>query len=190
LAISTKSLLDFGCLESILIPPLDRFEGFNPSINEAINLIQTYIMDYISIKIITCPSNFSAQNYPCHVMKLLLEDHRGFLCLFNDEYETWDVHGNIQYQYILMRAQIQGYQWFFSDSDKREFDLIRETHDTKLFQPSYNEKFSFLSQLIKTINWFNFSKKIRKIKRSMKLADVMDSKLLFFHPLIFLWKTH
>ena len=40
LAISAKSLLDYGCLESILIPSSDRFEGFNPSINEAINLIQ------------------------------------------------------------------------------------------------------------------------------------------------------
>ena len=50
--------------------------------------------------------------------------------------------------------------------------------------------FSFLSQLITTINWFNSSKKRRKIKRSMKLVDVMDNKLLLFHPLIFLWKTH
>ena len=40
LAISAKSLLDYGCLKSILIPPSNRFEGFNPSINEAINLIQ------------------------------------------------------------------------------------------------------------------------------------------------------
>jgi len=39
LAVSTKSLLDYGYLELILIPPSDRFEGFNPSINEAINLI-------------------------------------------------------------------------------------------------------------------------------------------------------
>jgi len=53
LAISTKSLMDYGCLESILIPPSDRFEGFNPSINETINLIQAKMMDYISIKIIT-----------------------------------------------------------------------------------------------------------------------------------------
>ena len=40
-----------------------------------------------------------------------------------------------------MRAQIQGYQWFFSESDKREFDLIQETHDTRLFLPLYNGKF-------------------------------------------------
>jgi len=93
LAISTKCLLDYRCLKSILIPPSDRFEGFNPSINEAINLIQTEMMDYFSIKLITCPSNFSAQNYSCHVMKLLPKDHRDFPCLFNDEYETWDVQG-------------------------------------------------------------------------------------------------
>ena len=91
LAIYTKSLLDYGCLESILIPPSNRFEGFKPSINEAINLIQTKMMDYISIKIVTCSSNFSAKNYPCHVMKLLPEDHKDFPCLFNDENETWDV---------------------------------------------------------------------------------------------------
>jgi len=141
LTISTKSVLDYGCLESILIPSSDKFEGFNPSINKAINLIQVEMMDYISIKTITCPSNFSAQNHPFHVMKLLPEDHKDFPCLFNYECETWDVKGNTQYQYILMRAQIQGYQWFFSDSDKREFDLIKETRDTKLFQPSYNGKF-------------------------------------------------
>jgi len=40
-----------------------------------------------------------------------------------------------------MRAQTQGYQWFFSDSDKRNFDPIRKTHDTKLFLPTYNGKF-------------------------------------------------
>ena len=106
LAISTKSLLDYGCLESILIPPSERFEGFNPSINDVINLIQKEMMDYIAIKIITCPSNFSAQNYPCHIIKLLPEDHRNFPCLFNDKYESWDVRGNTQYQYSLMRAQI------------------------------------------------------------------------------------
>ncbi|KAG5009859.1 hypothetical protein JHK87_018374 [Glycine soja] len=91
LAISAKSLLDYGCLKLILIPPSDIFEGFNPSINEAINLIQAEMMDYIAIKITNCLSNFTAQNYPCHVMKLLLEDHRDYPCLFNDEYESWDV---------------------------------------------------------------------------------------------------
>ncbi|KAH1241894.1 hypothetical protein GmHk_07G019359 [Glycine max] len=93
LAISAKSLLDYGCLKLILIPPSDIFEGFNPSINEAINLIQTEMMDYIAIKITNCLSNFTAQNYPCHVIKLLLEDHRDYPCLFNDEYESWDVQG-------------------------------------------------------------------------------------------------
>ena len=58
LAITTKSLLHYRCLELILIPPLDRFEGFNPSINEATNPIQTDIMDYISIKIITARATF------------------------------------------------------------------------------------------------------------------------------------
>ena len=75
LAITTKSLLDYGCLESTLIPLSDRFEGFNPSINEAINLIQAEMIDYISIKIVTCSSNFSSQNYPTHVMKLVADDH-------------------------------------------------------------------------------------------------------------------
>jgi len=53
LAISARSLLDYGCLESILIPLSDRFERFSPSINEAINLIQAKMMDYIAIKITT-----------------------------------------------------------------------------------------------------------------------------------------
>jgi len=39
-----------------------------------------------------------------------------------------------------MRAQTQGYQWFFSESDIWDFDLIRETFDTKLFLLAYNGK--------------------------------------------------
>jgi len=65
-----------------------------------------------------------------------------------------------------MRAQIQGYQWFFSESDKREFDLIRETHDTKLFQPSYNGKF-FIPFLVdhnnKLVQFFQKEKKDKEI---------------------------
>ncbi|KAL2336024.1 hypothetical protein Fmac_010470 [Flemingia macrophylla] len=38
--INLKTFLDYGCLESVLIPPSDRFGYFLPSINEAINLIQ------------------------------------------------------------------------------------------------------------------------------------------------------
>ena len=48
-------------------------------------------MDYISIKIVTCLSNFPPQNYPYHVIILLPKDHRDFPCLFNDEYENCDV---------------------------------------------------------------------------------------------------
>ena len=102
------------------------------------------MMDYISIKIVTCPSNFTSQNYPTHVMKLLPEDHKDFPCLFNDEYENWDVQGNIQYQYSLMRAQTQGYQWFFLESDKRNFDLIRETFDTTFSTCIQWDDFSYL----------------------------------------------
>ncbi|KAH1189452.1 Ubiquitin carboxyl-terminal hydrolase 12 [Glycine max] len=54
------------------------------------------MMDYIAIKITTCPNNFTAKNHPCHVMKLLLEDHRNYPRLFNDEYESWDVQVPIQ----------------------------------------------------------------------------------------------
>ena len=74
--------------------------------------------------------------------------------------------GNIQYQYSLMRAQIQGYQWFFSDSDKWDFDLIRETHDIKLLLPTYNGKF-FIPFLIehnnKLVQFFQKEKKDKEI---------------------------
>ncbi|KAH1266360.1 hypothetical protein GmHk_01G001867 [Glycine max] len=150
LAISAKSLLDYGCLESILIPPSDRFEGFNPSINEAINLIQAEMMDYIAIKITTCPSNFTAQNYPCHVMKLLPEDHRDYPCLFNDEYESWDVQGNTQYQYSLMRAQIQGYQWFFSEEDKQ----LRITYSVHLRIALYSFNLILSFRISLTLNCY------------------------------------
>jgi len=65
-----------------------------------------------------------------------------------------------------MRAQIQGYQWFFSESDKREFDLIKETHDTKLFLPSYNGKFFIpfsVDHNNKLVQSFQKDKKDKKI---------------------------
>ncbi|KAH1197868.1 hypothetical protein GmHk_18G051548 [Glycine max] len=76
------------------------------------------MMDYISIKIVTYPSNFTSQNYPTHVMKLLPKDHKDFPCLFNDEYKNWDVQGNIQYQYSLRRAQTHPLwlRWCFKEN--------------------------------------------------------------------------
>jgi len=65
-----------------------------------------------------------------------------------------------------MRAQIQGYQWFFSESDKQEFDLIRETHYTKLFQPSYNGKFFIpfpVDHNNKLVQFFQKEKKDKEI---------------------------
>jgi len=124
------------------------------------------MMDYISIKIVTYPSNFTSQNYPTHVMKLLPKDHKDFPCLFNDEYKNWDVQGNIQYQYSLRRAQTQCYHWFFSESDRRDFDLIRETFDTKLFLPGYDGKI-FISFSIehnnKLVQFFQKEKKDKEI---------------------------
>ena len=65
-----------------------------------------------------------------------------------------------------MRAQIQGYQWFFLELDKREFDLIRETYDTKIFQPSYNGKFFIPSPVDhnnKLVQFFQREKKDKEI---------------------------
>lgn len=74
--IDMKSLLDYGYLESVLISPQDRFAGLSPPINEAINLIQAEMMSYVTLKIVTCPRNFTSQNYPTHVIKLLVEVDR------------------------------------------------------------------------------------------------------------------
>lgn len=133
--INTKCLLDYGCLESILIPPTDRFKDFDPSINEAINHIQAEMMSHLAIKIVTCPSNFTPKSYPTHVLKIYMEDHIDYPILYNDGFENWVIQGNTHYQYSLMRAQIQGYHWFFSSQDERKFNLLKETFDTKLYIP-------------------------------------------------------
>lgn len=98
-------------------------------------------MCHITIKIVTCPRSFTQNQYPTHVMKLLTDEHKDYPCvLINDGYELWDVQGNTHYQYSLYRAQVMGYQWFFSEFDEVEYNLIKETHDTKLYLPSKNGK--------------------------------------------------
>ena len=65
-----------------------------------------------------------------------------------------------------MRAQTQGYQWFFSDSDKRDFDLIRETHATKLFLSAYNGMFFIpfsVEHNNKLVQFFQKEKKDKEI---------------------------
>lgn len=118
IAISIKNLLDYGCLDSVLIPPSEKFEGFNPTINDAINLIQAEIMSHLTLKITTCPNNFLPQNYPTHGIKLLTKNHQDYPILFNDGFESWDVQGNTHYQHNLLRAQTQGYRWFFTTTMK------------------------------------------------------------------------
>ena len=89
-----------------------------------------------------------------------------------------------------MRAQIQGYQWFFLESDKREFDLIKETHDTTLFLPLYNGKFSIPFPVDHNNTLVQFFQKEKQIRRFTKPADVMDNKPLISHPSTSQWKTH
>ena len=113
-----------------------------------------------------------------------------FPCLFNDEYENWDVEGNIQYQYNLIRAHTQGYQWFFLEFNRKDFDLIRETFVTTFFYLHTMGRFSYLFRQNTTINQYNFSKKKRKIKKYMRSVVTTDNKVLHSHPLIFLWKIH
>lgn len=140
LHINIKNLSDYGCLESVLVPPTDRFSELTPPINDAINLIQAEMMSYVTLRIMTCPNNFSHQNEPMHIIKLLVEDDNEDYpgVLFSDGYEKWELEGNTTYQYNLFRAQIQGYNWFFSKKDEENFNIIKETSNTKLFMHVYN----------------------------------------------------
>ncbi|KAL2343955.1 hypothetical protein Fmac_005240 [Flemingia macrophylla] len=103
--INIKTLLDYGCLDSIIIPPTERFTSFGPSINDAINQVQADLMSSLGILITTCPSSYKPNGYATHVMKVLPEDHKDFPVLYNDGFEKWDVQGNTTYQHNLLRAQ-------------------------------------------------------------------------------------
>ncbi|KAL2329698.1 hypothetical protein Fmac_017279 [Flemingia macrophylla] len=95
--INVKTLLDYGCLDSVIIPPAERFASFGPSINDAINLVQVDLMFALGILITTCPSSYKPNGYATHVMKIVPEDHKDFPVLYNDGYKKWDVQGNTTY---------------------------------------------------------------------------------------------
>ncbi|KAL9298272.1 hypothetical protein ACSQ67_024168 [Phaseolus vulgaris] len=144
LTISIKTLLDYGVLDTILICPTERFEKFHPGINEAINHLQATTMSNLAIEIVSCPGDLIQTNsYSTHVMKLCFEESLRYPILNHDGYETWDVKGNTNYQYSLLRAQVMGNNWFFTEQNEKDYNLVKETIDTKLYIPSYNGKMFF-----------------------------------------------
>ncbi|KAL2329696.1 hypothetical protein Fmac_017277 [Flemingia macrophylla] len=135
LPINLKTLLDYACLDSVIIPPTERFTHFLPSINEAINLLQAELMSTIGLLISSCPSNYKPNGYSTHVIKLVTEDHKDFPILCNDTSENLDIQGNSTYQYNILRAQTMGQEWFFTETNTVEYNLLKETFDTKLYLP-------------------------------------------------------
>ena len=141
LALTPKLFLEYGLLDSMLIPPSKKFDQFSLSENEAINYLQAIMMNHIALKITSCPPRINDEEaYATHVIKILFDDHTEYPILYNEGYEAWEILGNLDYQYNLFRAQIMGYDWFFSETDEANFNLIKETPTTKMFLPVENGK--------------------------------------------------
>jgi len=141
LALTPKLFLEYGLLDSILIPPSKKFDQFSLAENEAINYLQAIMMNHIALKITSCPPRIHDEgSYATHVIKILFDDHTEYPILYNEGYEAWEILGNLDYQYNLFRAQIMGNDWFFSEKDEASFNLIKETPTTKMFLPAENGK--------------------------------------------------
>ncbi|KAL2343402.1 hypothetical protein Fmac_004687 [Flemingia macrophylla] len=168
--INIKTLLDYGCLDSVIIPPTERFTSFGPSINDAINQVQEDLMSSLEILITTCPSNYKPNGYATHVMKILPEEHKDFPVLYNDGFEKWDVQGNTTYQHNLLRAQVMGYEWFFSETDILDFNILKETFDTKLYLPDKVGKM-FLPFPIESSN-----KLVQFFQKEKRHKEIYESK--------------
>ncbi|KAL2336517.1 hypothetical protein Fmac_010963 [Flemingia macrophylla] len=164
-----KTFLDYGCLESVIIPPSDRFGHFLPSINESINLIQAELMSTIGLLITSCPNTFKPNGYSTNVIKLVTEDHKDFLVLYNDTFENLEIQGNPTYQFNLLRAQIMGCEWFFNETDIVEYNLLKETFDTKLYFPD-NLRKMFIPFPIETNN-----KLVQYFQKEKKHKDIYEA---------------
>jgi len=98
-------------------------------------------MNHVALKITSCPPRISGGgSYATHVIKILFDDHVEYPILYNEGYEAWEIVGNLDYQYNLLRAQVIGNDWFFSEKDEASFNLIKETPTTKMFLPIENGK--------------------------------------------------
>jgi len=141
LALTPRLFLEYGLLDSILIPPSKRFDQLSLSENEAINYLQAVMMNHIALKITSCPPRINGEgSYATHVIKVLFDDHTEYPILYNEGYEAWEIVGNLDYEYNLFRAQIMGNDWFFFEKDEASFNLIKETPTTKMFLPLENGK--------------------------------------------------
>ena len=98
-------------------------------------------MNHVALKITSCPPKISGGvSNATHVIKVLFDDHVEYPILYNEGYEAWEIIGNLDYQYNLFRAQVMGNDWFFSEKDEANFNLIKETPSTKMFLPIENGK--------------------------------------------------
>jgi len=51
LALTPKLFLEYGLLDSVLIPSSRKFDQFEPAENEAINYLQAVMMNQVALKI-------------------------------------------------------------------------------------------------------------------------------------------
>ncbi|KAL2319474.1 hypothetical protein Fmac_028443 [Flemingia macrophylla] len=79
--------------------------------------------------------NFKPTWYAIHVIKLVSEDHKDFPVLYNDTFDNLEIQGNSTYQFNLLCAQIMDHEWFFNEAATVEYNLLKETFDTKLYFP-------------------------------------------------------
>jgi len=89
LALTPKLFLEYGLLDSVLIPPSKKFDQFEPVENEAINYLQAVMMNHVALKITSCPPRISGGgSNATHVIKVLFDDHVEYPILYNEGYEA------------------------------------------------------------------------------------------------------
>ena len=80
LALTPRLFLEYGLLDSILIPPSKKFDQFSLAENEAVNYLQAIMMNHIALKITSCPPRINEEgSYATHVIKVLFDDHTSIM---------------------------------------------------------------------------------------------------------------
>ena len=135
LVISPQLLLEAGCLQTISIPPTNRFHSLTPEINSIVNEIQAEHMNNVLLHITSSTrSAISSTSTTTHVIKLYTDMNPETQALLeHDPLKGLSLNKDKLYQYELWKAYIEGSNWNFSKKDVLEFILLKETADTKLY---------------------------------------------------------
>jgi len=132
-------LLEAGCLQTLIIPPTEKFNSLTQEINSVVNEIQAEYMTNICLQITSSPkSATNPDSVATHVIKLYTES--------NPEAHVHLQHGTLKglalnkeklYQYQLWKAYTEGSNWNFSRKDNTEYILLKETINTKIYWKNF-----------------------------------------------------